>query len=286
MRVLREQWRILRRDSLALGSVIVLLLFLLLALLGSKLAPYGPGDMVRDGSGNLLSLQPPTWSHPLGTTDLGNDVLSQLMVGARVAVTVGFVAALVVTLIGMMVGLLSGYYGGWVDEGLMRIVDIAYSLPFEPVAITILALVSPSYWSIILAVSLLMWRAPARVIRTQVMDLVHQPYVKAARVAGASDLRILLQHIAPNVLTVGFVYVATSFGNAVLAEATVTFLGFGDPTSVSWGSMLQRAYAAGAIRQAWWWVLPPGLCIALLVSGIFFLTRAYDEVVNPRLRRG
>ncbi len=278
------QWDVLRRDKLGLASALILLLFIFLAVFGDAIAPYRPTAVNRNASGGLLYVQPPSAAHWLGTTVQGEDVFSQVLAGTHIAVVVGFFAALLVTSIGSFVGIVAGYYRGRVDDVLMRIVDVAYSIPFEPLAIVLLALVSRSFWSVILAISLLLWRAPARVVRGQVLSLSQRPFIKAARASGASDLRIILLHIWPNVLPIAFVYVVTSFGNAILAEAAVSFLGFGDPTAVSWGRMLNFAYQSGAIRQAWWWIVPPGLCITLLVGAVFFLTRAYDEVINPRLR--
>lgn len=284
LRLARIQWQIFRHEPLALISAVMVIGFVVVAIFGPAFAPHDPEEMLRSGSGELLYLSPPSSKHWLGTTNVGGDVFSQLLVGARVAVSVGFFAALLVTVVGTLVGLIAGYYRGWVDDLLMRLVDVAYSIPFEPLAIVLLALVSRSFWSVVLAVSLLSWRAPARVIRTQVLTMVERPFVKAARVSGASNWRIMLKYLAPNVLPISFVYVATTFGNAVLAEATVSFLGFGDPDNISWGAIMQLAYSAGAVRTAWWWILPPGICISVLVASIYFLTRAYDEVLNPRLR--
>jgi peptide/nickel transport system permease protein len=171
------------------------------------------------------------------------------------------------------------------DDIIMRLVDIAYAMPFEPLAIVLLSFLPPSIWTIILVVSLLMWRAPTRVIRAQVLSLSQRPFVKAAKISGASHTRILFYHIAPHVLPLSLVYASSSFGWAILAEASVSFLGFGDPSAMSWGKMLHYAFMSGAVRVAWWWAIPPGLCITFVVASVFFISRAYEEIIIPKLKK-
>lgn len=278
-------FRSLQADPLAKTGFIILTCFVVVGIFAPYLSPYDPKQMIDRPDGSLAFLSPPSPRHWLGTTDLGRDVLSQVIMGTRVALIVGFLAALLVTVIGTLIGLLAGYYRGWVDDVLMRLVDLAYSIPFEPFAIVLVGLLEPSIWTIIIAISLLTWRAPARVIRAQVLSVAQRPFVKAARVAGASNFRIIFVHIAPNILPLTFVYMTIEFGIAIVAEASVSFLGFGDPHVESWGKTLQLAFLTGAIRKAWWWAIPPGLCITLIVLSVFFLSRAYEEVINPRLRR-
>lgn len=283
VRFLREQWKIIRTDRLAAAGVFVVLFFGVIAILGPHITPYPPNQMVRDASGTVHFLSPPTAENWFGTTNLGRDVFSQVIAGTRVAFMVGIFAALLVTFIGANIGLLAGYYGGRFDSFLMRVVDIAYTIPFEPFVIILVSLLRPSVWNIIIAMTLIMWRQPARVIRSQVMSLSQRPFIKAAKVAGASDLRILYVHIAPNILPLIFLYVAITVGWAITAEASVSFLGFGDPRVISWGQMLQMAFVTGALRQAWWWTLPPGLCITVMVVAVFLISRAYEKYANPRL---
>ena len=278
-------FRGLQGDPLAKAGFIILACFVVVGIFAPYLSPYDPRQMIDRPDGSLAFLNPPSPRHWLGTTDLGRDVLSQVIMGTRVALIVGFLAALLVTVIGTLIGLLAGYYRGWVDDLLMRLVDLAYSIPFEPFAIVLVGLLEPSIWTVIVAISLLTWRAPARVIRAQVLSVAQRPFVKAARVAGASNFRIIFVHIAPNILPLTFVYMTIEFGIAIVAEASVSFLGFGDPHVESWGKTLQLAFLTGAIRKAWWWAIPPGLCITLIVLSVFFLSRGYEEVINPRLRR-
>jgi peptide/nickel transport system permease protein len=143
----------------------------------------------------------------------------------------------------------------------------------------------PSLWNMIIAISILMWRTTARVIRSQVLSLKERPFITAAKVSGAGHLRIMYVHILPNVLPMSFLYVALGIAWATLAEASLSFLGFGDPLMFSWGQMLYYAFLTGSTRSAWWTVLPPGICITLFVISAFMVGQAYEEVVNPRLRR-
>jgi peptide/nickel transport system permease protein len=284
-RFLVGQLRWLQGDVLAQTGFIILTGFVVVGIFAPYLTPWDPQQMINRPDGSLAFLDPPSARHWLGTTDLGRDVLSQVIMGTRVALIVGFLAALLVTVIGTVIGLVAGYYKGWLDDLLMRLVDLAYSIPFEPFAIVLVGLLEPSIWTVIIAIALLSWRAPARVIRAQVLSVAQRPFVKAARVAGASDFRIIFVHIAPNILPLTFVYMTIEFGIAIVAEASVSFLGFGDPQVESWGKTLHLAFLTGAIRKAWWWAIPPGLCITLIVLSVFFLSRAYEEVINPRLRR-
>jgi len=273
-------------DDNKMGQVGVGILgvFLLVGLFGPFLAPYDPTAINRASDGSALRLLEPSMAHPLGTTNLGRDVLSQVMAGARVSLLIGFLAAFMSVLIGLNVGLISGYSGGWVDDLLMRLTDIAYGLPFLPFVLVLVFLAGPGLWSIALVISLLLWRSTARVIRSQVLSHKQRPYVESARSIGASDFRIMYYHILPNVLPLAFLYGSFSVAWAVIAEASISFLGFGDPAMTSWGQMLFNAYSAGAIRFAWWWVVPPGLCIMLMVMSVFFVGRALENITNPELR--
>jgi len=274
----------LRRDRLGLFGAGWIVVFLLFALFAESIAPYGAQEFTTDDTGLIAKLQPPSLEHPLGTAALGQDVLSQIIYGSRSAVIVGFVSALLVAFVGTAVGLVSGYFRGRTDTVFMRAVDVAYSMPFEPAALLLAVVFGAGLEVMIVAMALLMWRAPARVIRAQVLSLSQRPYVKAARCAGASPGRIILRHILPTVLGMSLLYVPIAVGWAVAAEASLSFLGFGDPERVSWGGMLQLAFSSGEMRDAWWWTVPPGLAIVLLISSSFFVSRALEPLTNPQLR--
>jgi len=274
------------KDRLALFGLIMVAFFFLIAVFAPVLAPYDPMEVLKHPeTGKPAIMQPPSRYFLFGTTNMARDVLSQVIYGSRIALLVGFTAALVVTFIGTNVGLIAGFSGGWIDTILMRIVDIVYAIPFVPFAILLISLLKPSIIYLIIIVGLLMWRAPARVIRAQVLSLTQRPYIKAARVAGASDLRIMYVHVFPNILPIVLLYIPLSVGWAIMAEASVSFLGFGDPRVISWGGMLQSAFATGAMRIAWWWTLAPGLSIVLIVISVYFINRAFEPIANPSIRK-
>lgn len=282
----RQAWRaaLLPFTSWSGGfGALVLLGITLVAVIAPVLSPYDPLVNNFDAAGQLRRLEPPSAAHWLGTTYYGLDVVSQLVHGTRIVLIVGITCAVLIAIIGTNVGLLAGYYGGRIETVLMRATDLAFGIPFIPFAVVLVALLGPSLWNTIIAISLLMWRSTARVIRSQVLSLRERGFVRAARIAGASDLRILYIHIFPNVLPMALLYVAFDIAWAVLAEASIAFLGFGDPHQTSWGQMLYLAYVSGSIRQAWWWTVPPGAALSLFVISVFLVGREYERLANPRL---
>jgi peptide/nickel transport system permease protein len=264
-------------------SLAVFCLCALIALLGPWIAPYDPFARNYDAAGKLLRLAPPSSQHWLGTTSLGRDILSQMLWGARSAMIVGLITSIGVVLIGVNIGLLSGFLGGRVDALLMRITDIFLGVPFIPFVIVILSITGRSTWTIIFAMTVLMWRSSARVIRAQVLSLKEMPFVAAARISGAGDIAILYREIAPNVMPIALLNVAIAMAWAIITEASIGFLGFGDPDALSWGTIIYQAYASQTMYRAPWWVIPPGVAIMVLVSSVYFIGRAYEQVVNPRL---
>ncbi len=283
---LRVTWAVARRDRYALTGLVIYAVFLVVALAAPVVAPYNPHDLIYLPDGDVAANAAPSAAHWLGTTNLGRDVFSQLLYGSRAALAVGFVAAFGVVVLGTLVGLLAGYYGGWVDTLLMRLADVAFGIPFLPMAIVLVAFLGPSIWNTVLVMTLLLWRDTGRVIRSQVLSLRTRSYVEAAQVLGASHLRTMFVHIAPNVLPLSFLYGSLAIGWAILTEASISFLGFGDPNVISWGFMLQDAYNSQALtRQAFSWFVPPGICIMLAVMAGFFIGRGYEELLFPRLRR-
>lgn len=274
-------------DRFALAGMTIYAVFILTALFADAIAPYDPTEILYTSDFELASdLRPGGEGHILGTTSLGRDIFSQIVHGARSALLVGLTAAFMVVCIGTIVGLLAGYFGGWIDAALMRLADIAFGIPFLPFVIVIAAFQEPSIWNTVIAMALVLWRDTARVIRSQVLSLRTRGYVEAARVVGSSDLEIIVRHVAPNILPLSFLYGSIAIGWAILTEASISFLGFGDPNAISWGFMLQDAFASQALaRQAYYWFVPPGLAIILVVSAGFFISRGYENLLFPKLGR-
>lgn len=281
---LRETAALFSGERMGQFGLVLLLSFVVLALLVPFLAPYSPDTRHKLEDGQLDRLASPTGDHLLGTNHEGQDVLSQVLYGTRVSVFVGLLSAIIAVFIGANIGLITGYYGGLVDDAFMRLVDIAYGLPFLPFVIVLVFIFGSDLFNVVLVISAILWRDSARVIRSEVLTQKERPYVESARAIGASDLRIIYRHIFPNVLPLAFLYMAFAVAYGIIFEASIAFLGYGDPELISWGKMLFLAYTYGAIRTAWWWVLPPGIMLMLLVSSVFFIGRTLEKFTNPELR--
>jgi peptide/nickel transport system permease protein len=228
----------------------------------------------------------PSWRHWLGTDFIGRDIFSQLLAGSRVAFMVGVSAALVSILVGTAVGMVAGYGGRIVDSLLMRLADIVMVMPTLLVVLILASLFGQlDIWTIVLLIALFRWPGVARVIRSRTLSLKHRPFIDAARIAGASHGRIILRHILPNVMPLALLYMTFRVTSAIIIEAALAFLGFGDPATVSWGMMLQWVWKTGHMFQAPYWLLPPGLCISLLTLSFYMIGRALEDVIDPRLRR-
>jgi peptide/nickel transport system permease protein len=285
LRPVRRAVAIAARDRFALVGTLIYLALLLTAVFADQIATHDPREILFGANSRIARNLPPSAAHWLGTTHGGRDVFSQLVHGTRSAVAVGLTAAFFVVLIGTLLGLVSGYFGGWVDSLVMRLADIVLGLPFLPFVIVLAALTKPGTAIIVFSVAALLWPNTARVIRAQVLTVRERAFVEAARVTGCSTWRILFVHIAPSILPLSFLYGSIAVGWAILTEASASFLGFGDPSVISWGGMLQDAYSNQALgRGAWWWFIPPGLCIVLVVLAGFFISRGYEEILFPRLR--
>ena len=279
-----EIWSVIRQDTLATIGVGIIFVFGFLAIFGPFIVPYDPGATQRAADGGVLRMTEPTFQHWLGTTNYGEDVLSQVVVSTRVSVLVGLLAALIAVFIGANVALISAYYGGLVDDALMRVVDVAYGLPFLPFVIVLVFIFGTNIWNVIIVIAAILWRDSARVVRSEVLTQKERPYVKSARAVGASDFRIMYIHILPNVIPLVGLYMAFAVAYAIIYEASLAFLGFSDPRLFSWGQMIFQAYQSGGIRFAYWWVIPPGVCLMLLVMAVFFIGRSLEQLTNPELR--
>lgn len=222
----------------------------------------------------------------MGTDYLAKDIFSQLIHGTRLSLSVGLLAALVGTVIGIFVGVASGYLGGAVDEISMRAVDILLCLPLLPLLLALVSLYGRNVFYIVLFIAIFGWQGLARVIRSQTLSIRETAYIETARASGASGFYIMLRHIVPNIIPVAFASMILAVPSAILFEAALSFLGFGDPNVPTWGMMLQHAFGFGGfIHLAWWWIVPPGLAIIGICLAFAFIGYAFDEIINPRLRR-
>ena len=220
----------------------------------------------------------------LGTDQWGRDVYSQLAHGAKTSLFVGLLSAFISVSIGLVVGLFAGFAGGWVDEVSMRFADMLLVIPFLPLLLILIAILGQSVLNIILVISLLGWMGFSRTVRSQVLSLKERAFIEAARAAGGSTTHIAIRHILPNIMGLVYVSLATNVPAAITAEAALSFLGLGDPSIMSWGQMLHDLVYYAAIKELYW-VIPPGLCIALLAVSFVMIGFSLDEILNPRLRR-
>jgi peptide/nickel transport system permease protein len=282
-----DNWDMLSRNTIGRIGLVLLALFALMAL-ASYLPPW-INPMYNPMSGvdpHISHVSPPSMKHWLGTDFIGRDIFSQLLAGARIAFMVGISAAFMSIFLGTAIGMIAGYAGGWSDTVLMRLADIIMVMPTLLVLLIMAALFGQlDIWTIVLLIALFRWPGVSRVIRSQTLTLKHRAFIEAAKIAGASHLRIIVRHILPNVLPLALLYMTFRVTSAIIIEAALAFLGFGDPATVSWGMMLQWVWKTGHMFQAPYWLLPPGICISLLTLAFYMLGRAMEEVLDPRLRR-
>ena len=282
MQQLRKIWRTFRRRPMGIVGALMLFSVVFVAIFAPWLAPYDPDVKIDIDPEDLLA--PPDVEHLLGRDDAGKDVLSQLIYGARVSLTVGFVASFMSMFIGTTVGLIAGYIGGRIGNALMRLTDFLLVIPDLPLMLVIISIWGRGLWKIIFVIGVLGWTYNARLVRSQVLSIKERQFVLRARAIGAGSLRIILRHIFPQVLPLILAQAVLSVSGAIIAESSLSFLGLGDPTLVSWGMMLNFAFERAISRMAWWFLLPPGFAIVWVSVGLIMMGTTLEEIVNPRLR--
>ncbi|HEY8114499.1 MAG TPA: ABC transporter permease [Actinomycetes bacterium] len=229
--------------------------------------------------------QPPSTEYPLGTDQFGRSVLSLIMWGSRVSLIVGFAAAAIAMFIGTVVGVVSGHFGGWADTVLMRIDDWMLTIPFLPLAIVLATILPRGILNIIGVIGIVSWPGTARIIRSQTLAVKSRPYLERARALGAGHFHQMTRHILPNVMPLVLANTTLTIAGAILTESALAFLGLSDPLRISWGSTLDSAFNNGAVSQeAWWYLLPPGIAIVLVVLAFTWIGHALETVLNPRLK--
>jgi peptide/nickel transport system permease protein len=266
-----------RRAQVGFGIIIV---FSILALTAPIISPYSPYAFPAPGR----PYSPPSGKFLLGTDYLGEDVLSEIIYGARVSMLVGIIVAFLATSFGTIVGVVAGYYGRFIDEGLMRATDIVLILPSLPLMIILAAYLGPSLQTVILVLTVTTWPLVARVVRSQTLSLKERPFTDSERVAGAGDFRIITKILIPNLATIIAANAVLMVTTAIVGEAGLDFIGLGDITVVSWGTMLYWAQSYAIFNGAWWWVMAPGICIVLVGLGFVLISVSIESVFNPRLR--
>ncbi len=271
----RRFWRAFRRNRVALLGLILVILICLSAIFADVLAPYDPIEPHY-----TARLQAPSAEFPLGSDELGRDLLSRLLYGARISLVIGFVAQSVAITTGIIIGMISGWYGGLIDDLLMRIADVFFAIPGLMFLIVWVTIFDPNPVSIFLALGLISWPSNARMMRSQVLHLKELDYVLAARSLGASTPRILIQHILPNAIAPMIVLASLGVAGVILSESILSFLGLGIqiPTP-SWGTMVNSS--RGYITTAWWYGVFPGLIIMLTVLGFNFLGDGLRDALQP-----
>lgn len=277
-----ETWRIFRRDRGGLVGLAVLVVGAALALLAPVLTDQSGLDVTR-ATGRVL--EAPDAHYWLGTDESGRSVLLLTWWGARVSLLVGLSAALLSVVIGTLVGVVSAHFGGWTSRLLMRATDFFLVLPSLVLAIVLSTVLARGLATIVLAIGVTSWPTTARLVRAQTLTVEARPHIERAVALGAGHARIIRRHVLPAVLPLVFANTTLSVAGAIISESTLSFLGLGDPSQVSWGAMLKSAMDTGAVTSgAWWYLLPPGLGIVVIVLSFTLCGRALEAVFNPRLR--
>jgi peptide/nickel transport system permease protein len=291
LKVLRKTGRAFSKNRLGMIGVILLLIFVSMAVLAKPLYAVGwiqdPNNVMESSSSETL--KPPSQSHLIGTDDKGRDIMSQLFFGAKNSLVVGFAAALLTMAFGAAIGLIAGAFGRATDEFLMRFTDLFLVIPWLPFAVILASFLppinQPSMYKIIIVIGLTSWPPAARIVRSQVLSIRERSFIERAISVGAGKLHIIRRHLLPNVFPLVFANAILSVSNAILSEAFLSFFGIGDPTRITWGMMLYNGYNFGGFAsRAYWFIVPPGLCIVLVVLGFTFISYALDDVLNPKLR--
>ena len=284
-RAFGRTWTDYRRSREGLAGLVVLGIFVAVAILAPVLVD--PANLKVVNTTDNPQWAPPSEVGPLGTDRYGRPIWDQLIYGSRISLLVGVAATLIAIVIGTIVGVTAGFFGRWIDSVLSRLTEWFLVIPFLPLAIVLAAILGPSVRNIILVIGVTSWPTTARLIRAQVLTLKQRPYVERSRALGGSSRHVMGRHILPNVTPLVLANATLTVPIAILSETALAFLGLGDPSAISWGQMLEEAFSAGALgREAWWWYLPPGLCVIGVVLAFTLVGRALEEVLDPRLREG
>lgn len=280
----RRTWKEFRSHRSGMAGLVILAGFVAVALLAPLIADSS-GLEVTKATGGVL--EAPSGEFWLGTDDNGRSVLTLLIWGSRISLLVGLLATALSMLIGTLVGLMSGFFEGWPAALLFRLTEWFLVIPFLPLAIVLASVLGRSLLNIAVVIGVTSWASTALLIRSQTLSVKERPYLERARVLGAGRWHQMSRHVLPNVMPMVFANTTLTVAIAILSETTLSFLGLGDPTRISWGSMLEDAFSVGAITTgAWWFIVPPGVCVVLVVLSFTLIGQALEAVFNPRLKGG
>lgn len=272
-------WNTYKKSKIGVAGIIIIAFLLIMVIIGPFVAPYDPKAF-----DSTLFFDPPSWKHLLGTTSIGQDVFSQLITYGRISLLIGFLAAASITITGTIIGLVAGYFGGIVDEIFMRLADILLIIPRLPLMIIFAIYMGGSFLSIVFVLWITGWAGIARQVRAQTLSCKQHAFVEASRSTGASNFRIIRNHIIPNVAGVIIANFIMEIVVAIIVESGLSFLGLGDINNPSWGVMLYFAEEDSAfISNAWWYWIPPGLCIALVGLGFTYIGNTLNDRFVLRL---
>jgi len=275
---IKNFWKIFKQNKLGVVGLIILLIFVFLAIFAPLLARF---PSLTTGAGEAFLN--PSFKHLLGTDNLGRDLYSELLFGARITLIVSFIAVITSTVVGVLFGSIAGYYGGIIDSILMRITEIFLVIPPIFLALVLVAIFGANITNMIIVISVLSWPQTARLVRAEILSLKERPYCKAAIATGASDFKIIFSELVPNTMTTIIVNLSLTQATAILIESALSFLGFGDSSMVSWGLMLNNAQEF--FRQSWFMVFFPGMSIFLVVLSLNLLGEGLNDVFNPRRKK-
>jgi peptide/nickel transport system permease protein len=276
-------WHEFKRHRSGVFALVVLVVFALVAIFAPLLVdPDGLSRIKADG----LPLEKPSSQYWLGTDEFGRPILTLLIFGARISLLVGLFATVISMVLGTLIGIASGFWRGWAGSILYRLTEWFLVIPFLPLALVLATLLGGSLLTISFVIGITSWPGTALLIRAQTLSIKERPYMERARVLGAGDWHLMTRHILPNVMPMVFANTTLTVAGAILAETTLSFLGLGDPTRISWGTMLDSAFSNGALTLgAWWFLFPPGICVVLVVLSFTLVGQALEEIFNPRLRQ-
>jgi len=273
----KRLWSRFSKNRLAVAGGVVVIILFLIAIFAELISPYDPEEIDR-----RHILEPPSSEHLLGTDDLGRDILSRMIYGSRISLSVGFVAVGISTIIGIIFGAIAGYYGGWIDRIIMRFIDVMLSIPTFFLILAVIAFIGPGIWNIMIVIGLTSWMGVARLVRAEFLSLKEREFVLAARALGASDMRIIFRHILINSMAPVFVSAVLGVASAILVESALSFLGIGvQPPTPSWGNIL--TLGKDNIEIAWWLSVFPGLAILITVLSYNLVGEGLRDALDPRL---